>query len=202
MERLLPGGRAEPSLPDPAGSAALRGVAYTLLMLILLAGAWIRFNPQIAALAPMLAGPAADVAAQMAAPGRLRGLAEVALVPLADTGEAVAAMRLPAAEAAALTQAVRRGRLRLVRLPLFDSGADAADAVARVIEVSAGGYTTTVQLTRLPVAVTLPIGAVGTAAIRNLGGDTVGVGAVTLAGLVRLPDLPAAAGLEIGVVAQ
>ena len=73
---------------------------------------------------------------------------------------------------------------------------------ARVVEVSAGGYTRVVRLTRLPVSVTLPIGPVGSVAIRNLGAEAVGIGALTLEGPVRLPDLPAAAGVEVGVIAQ
>lgn len=204
MDRLLPTEAAEPAIPDAAGAGALRGLVYTVLALLLLAGAWVRFNPQIAAIAPMLAGPAADVAAQMAASGRVQGLVELDLLPMRATAEAVAAMRLPADEAATLTQAVRRGRLRLVRLPLFDFGADPAAApdAARIVEVSAAGYTRVIRLTRLPVAVTLPIGPVGSVSIRNLGAGTVGIGALTLDGPVRLPDLPAAAGLEVGVIAQ
>ena len=204
MPAPLPRPTAEPKLPDSAGRGALRGMVYTLLGVMLLAGAWIRFNPQIAAFAPGLAGPAADLAAQVAEPGRARGLLEVDLVPQGETAKAVARMGLPADQEEALVEAVRRGRLRLVRLPLFDFAPpadDAADA-ARLIEVSASGYTRVVSLARLPVAVTLPIGPVGVVSLRNLGTGTVDIGAVTLTGPVRLPDLPAASGLDVGVIAQ
>lgn len=195
---------AEPHLPESAGSGLLRGTLYTVLAAMLLAGVWIRFNPQIAAIAPGLAAPAADLAAQVADPGRARGLLEVELVPLSETAQAVAAMRLPSDQAAALAAAVRRGDVRLVRLPLFDFAPPADDAIdmARVIEVSAAGYTRAVPLGRLPVAVTLPIAKMGTVALRNPGGGTVAVGAVTLTGPVRLPDLPSAAVLDVGVIAQ
>ena len=200
----LPSQAAEPKLPEAAGSGALRGVVYTLLGALLLAGAWVRFNPQIAAVAPDLAAPVADIAARAAAPGRVQGLFEVGLLPMSTTAEAVAAMGLPAEQTATLTQAVRRGRLRLVRLPLFDFGLTPDDAPdpARIVEVSAGGYTRVVRLTRLPVTLTVPIGPVGTVSFRNLSAGSVDIGALTLAGPVRLPDLPAASGLDVGVIAQ
>lgn len=204
MHGLLPNEVAEPTIPDASGSGALRSVIYTVLAVMLLAGAWVRFNPQIAAIAPELAAPVADVAGRVAQPDRVRGLIEVGLLPMDATAEAVAAMDLPTGDAAILTQAVRRGRLRLVRLPLFDSGPEPADApdTARAVQVSAGGYTRIIHLTRLPVSVTLPIGPVGAVSLRNLGSASVGIGALTLDGPVQLPELPPAAGLEVGVVAQ
>ncbi len=204
MSPLTPRPAAEPKLPEAAGGGALRGTAYTLLGLLLLAGLWVRFNPQLAALAPGLAAPVADLAARVAEPGRARGLLEVDLVPLAATAQAIAAMRLPADQAAVLAQAVRRGRLRLVQLPLFDFAPPTEDATggAPLIEVATGGYSRVVALGSLPVAVTLPIGPVGTVSLRNLGTGTADIGAVTLTGPVRLPNLSGGTGLEVGVIAQ
>ena len=204
MQSLPPTEAAEPTLPHASGSGALRTTTYGLLVLLLLAGAWVRFNREVAAVAPGLAGPAADVATQAAAAGREAGLVEVGLLPASATATAVAAMGLPAGDAAALTQAVRDRRLRLVRLPLFDSGPFAAAGRESIhaVQVSSGGYTRVVELTEQPVSVTLPIGPVGTVAMRNLSGEAVGIGALTLAGPVRLPDLAASGTLEVGVIAQ
>lgn len=195
---------AEPKLPESAGGGSLRATAYTLLGLVLLAGAWVRFNPQIAALAPGLAAPVADIAARVAEPGRAQGLLEVTLVPQQSEAQALAAMGLPSGQEAVLARAVQRGRLRLVQLPLFDFNPPASDAVDEVrrIEVSTAGYTRVVLVGRLPVSVTLPIGRMGTVALRNLGTGPAALGAVTLTGPVRLPDLSAGAGLEVGVIAQ
>ena len=204
MQSLLPAETREPNIPAAAGGGALRTTLYGVLVAMLLAGAWVRFNREIASVAPALAGPAAEVADRMAAPGRMKGLVELGLLPVSATAEAVAEMGLPEGDAAALAQAVRRGRRRLVRLPLFDlsptlpSGQDAG----RSIEISSGGYTRLVRLTRQPVAVMLPIGRVGSVSLRSTGADAIDIGALTLAGPVRLPDLPAGQMMEVGVVAQ
>ncbi len=204
MQSLPPTEAPEPTLPQSSGSGALRGTAYFLLLLLLLAGAWVRFNREIAAVAPGLAGPAAEVATQAAAAGRAAGLVEVGLLPSSATAAEVAKMGLPAGDAAALTQAVRDRRLRLVRLPLFDSGPfdGGGTQAGHMIQVSAAGYTRVVELTAQPVSVTLPIAQVGTVTFRNLGGGPVGIGALTLAGPVRLPDLTEAGMMEVGVIAQ
>lgn len=204
MERPLSREAAEPSVPDAAGAGALRTLIYGMLAVMLLAGGWVRFNRQIASVVPALAAPVADVANQVADAGRVKGLVEIGLLPVSATAEAVAAMGLPASDAAALAQAVRRGRLRLVRLPLFDlSPSLPADAAAgRAIEVSTGGYTRFVRLTRQPLTVTLPIGPVGTVAFRNASGDVIDIGALTLEGPVKLPDLGTGGVMTVGVIAQ
>lgn len=188
---------AEPVLPASAGSAALRTTVSALLVAMLVAGAWVRFNGRIAAIAPGLAGPAAQVADELGASGRVRGLLELGLLPMPAGPDAVAAMGLPAGEAAALAQAVQRGRLRLVQLPLFD-----ASGAGRSVQVSSAGYTRLVPLARQPVVVTLPIGRVGTVSFRNAGPAGLGVGALTLTGPVQLPTLAAGQTLDVGVVAQ
>lgn len=196
---------AEPELPASAGSAGLRAALSVLLAAMLVAGAWVRFNGSIASVAPWLAGPAAAVADEMAQPGRVKGLVELGMLPTAAGPEAVATMGLPVGEAATLAQAVQRGRLRLVRLPLFDADATegAAGTVesARSVEVSSGGYTRLVALTRRPAVVLLPIGRVGTVSFHAVGAGA-DVGALTLTGPVQLPTLAAGQSLEVGVVAQ
>ncbi len=195
---------AERSVRGANGRSALRSSAYMLLAVMLLAGGWVRFNREIAAVAPELAGPVADVADQAAASDRVKGLIELDLLPLSATAEAVAAMGLPTGDAAALTQAVRRGRQRLVRLPLFDlSPTLAADqGIGRSVEVSSGGYTRFVHLSSEPVSVTLPISTIGSVSLRNIGADMVGIGALTVVGPIRLPDLPAGQAMQVGVVVQ
>lgn len=206
MDRLPIPQPAEPDLPAAAGSAALNATVSALLAVMLVAGVWVRFNDRIAAISPGLAGPAAQVADELGQSGRVRGLLELGLLPAPAGPEAVAAMGLPTAEAATLAQAVQRGHLRLVRLPLFDAGAAGPEA-GRSVQVSSGGYTRLVPLTRQPVIVTLPIGRVGTVSFRGAspgsispGGIT--IGALTLSGPVQLPALAAGQTLDVGVVAQ
>lgn len=204
MQSLSPREAAEPSIPDAAGSGALRTTVYGVLLVLVLAGAWVRFNHQIAALAPALAAPVAGVANQLADQGRVKGLVEVGLLPLSATAEAVAQMGLPAGDAAALTEAVRRGRQRLVRLPLFDLSPTLPgdDGAGRGIEVSSGGYTRFILLTRQPLTITLPISRIGAVSFRNANAEMIDIGALTLTGPVRLPDLPAGQLMDVGVIAQ
>ncbi len=190
---------AEPDLPAAAGSTALNATVATLLAVMLVAGVWVRFNGRIAAISPGLAGPAARVADELGQSGRVRGLLELGLLPAGP--EAVAAMGLPTAEAATLAQAVQRGHLRLVRLPLFDAGGAGSEA-GRSVQVSSGGYTRLVPLTRQPVIVTLPIGRVGTVSFRGASPGGITIGALTLSGPVQLPALAAGQTLDVGVVAQ
>ena len=204
MDRLPQPRAAEPDIADTSGSRALRVTVYGGLAALLLAGAWVRFNREIGTVLPALAGPAAGVAEQVAGAGRVKGLVEVGLLPVSATAEAVAAMGLPDGDATTLVQAVRDRRLRLVRLPLFDPGpvALAASGEMHVIEVSSGGYTRVVELAGQPRSVTLPIGPVAQVTFRNLGTAATGLGALTLAGPVRLPDLPAGGAIDVGVIAQ
>ncbi len=197
---------AEPDLPASPTGSGLRTALSVVLAAMLFAGAWVRFNPQLAAMAPWLAGPAAVVADELAQPGRVHGLVEVGLLPASAGPEAVAAMGLATGEAASLTQALQRGQLRLVRLPLFDAQApdDAGAgglAPVRSVEVSSGGYTRLVALTRHPAVVLLPIARVGTVSFRATGAAAV-IGALTLTGPVRLPTLEPGQLLQVGVVAQ
>ena len=59
-----------------------------------------------------------------------------------------------------------------------------------------------VRLSHTPVTLTLPIGPVATVSFQTSSADGVGIGAMTLAGLQRLPDLPQGATLQVGVIAQ
>jgi hypothetical protein len=199
MERLLKTSEAEEALPASAGTGGLQVTFYALLAVALAAGAWVRFNDQIAAIAPALAAPAASVAAQTSGAGQMKALVELGLLPNTAAQEAVAAMGLPTGDAALLTEALARRRVRLMHVPIVDASDSTAD---RVIEVSSAGYTTLVHVTRQPVTVTLPVGPVGTISFRTASPDGVGIGLLTLAGPVRLPDLPAGQRMEVGVIAQ
>ncbi len=198
----LPQTESEPPLPQHAGADALRTTVYSLLAVMLLAGAWVRFNDRIGAIAPALTGPAASVADEAGLSGRVKGLVEIALVAPAATTQALSALQLSAPDLAALTQAVEQQRVRLARLPIFDAGPGTADAPGRAVIVSSGGYTRMVRLGREPVVLTLPIARVGTVSFRGVDGAPVTVGAVTLNGPMTLPTLTAGRVLNVGVVAQ
>ena len=201
MERLLPPQPVEPPIPMRAGSGALQTTAYTLLALMVAGAAWVRFNDQIAETAPALAGPAGTVADQLADASRIKGLVEQAIVPSGAIQEAVAGMALPANDAHLLTEALQRHKLKLIRMPLIDLSATQAEQ-GRIVRVSAAGYSRVVQLSRTPVVLTLPIGPVGTVSFQTSSTDGVGIGTVTLAGLTKLPALPAGDTLSVGVMAQ
>jgi hypothetical protein len=201
MERLLPPPTAEPAIPDSAGYGALRSTTYLLLGLMLAGGAWVRFNTQIAQAVPALAGPAAEVADRLEDAGRAKALVELALLPAAEAQASIATMALPAGEATQLAAALERRRLRLIHMPLLDLSPSLPDG-GRLVRVSASGYTRLVRLSRVPVSVTLPIGPVGTVSFQTIDGQGVDIGTVTLAGLMRLPDLPAGARMDVGVIAQ
>ena len=203
MDRLVPRAAPEAEIPQSGGTSVLRGTLYTVLALMLLSGAWVRFNGQIASIAPFLAGPAGDIADQLGFSSRARGLLALDLLPTGAAAEAVAAMGLNAADTASLTEALRRQRLRLVHLPVLDvSPALAVGDAGRSVEVSSGGYTRLVRLTRQPVTLTLPIAVAGAVTFRTTGADSVSIGALTLAGPVRLPDLQGGETLHVGVLAQ
>ena len=201
MERLVPAPATEPFVPARAGMGALHTTAYTLLALMVTGAAWVRFNDQIAATVPAFAGPAEAVSDQLADASRIKGLVELAILPADAAAEAVASMALPVSDARQLTDALQRRRLRLIRIPLIDLSAAPSER-GRAVQVSAGGYTRLIRLSRTPVTVTLPVGPVGTVSFQTASTDGVGIGAMTLTGLARLPALPAGATLEVGVIAQ
>jgi hypothetical protein len=202
MERLLPKETSEAEIPQAGGTSVLRGTLYTLLSLMLLAGAWVRFNSQIASIVPALAGPAADIADQLGFSDHAHGLLALDLLPAGAPADAIAAMGLNAADTASLTEALRRQRLRLVHLPVLDVSPVLAAGDGRSVEVSSGGYTRLVRLTRQPVTLTLPIAVAGTVTFRTADAASVSIGALTLAGPVRLPDLQSGESLRVGVLAQ
>jgi hypothetical protein len=204
MDLMRPAEAMEPALPEHGAGSAMRSTLYALLAVMLVAGAWVRFNSQIAAFVPVLGeGPAAAVANSLPGAGRVSGLLEAGLVPLAETQAAIAAMGLNAADAALLAQGVERRRLRLVRLPLLDiTPVLPADSPGHAVEVSAAGYTRIVHLGRQPTTLTLPISTAGTVAFRNIGGDAAGIGAVTLSGLAELRGLAPGQQVRLGLVAQ
>jgi hypothetical protein len=201
MERLLPVEAREPVVPEAAGSGALRSTLYTILAVMLAAGIWLRFNDQIAAVAPSLAAPAALAGGQMSDPAATRGLIQLDLLPASQSKAAVAEMGLPPGDAATLMQALQRGRMRLAHLPLLDDS-PALSGTGQVVQVSAGGYTRQVVLTRDPTIVTLPIGPVATVTFRTMEPNGVDAVALTLAGPMRLPTLHANQVLALGVIAQ
>jgi hypothetical protein len=211
MDRLSPTQIAEPELPASSGSSSLRVTIYAALALTLAAGGWVRFNNQIATVAPGLAAPAAGVAQQAAQAPNLDSLLELGLVSRASEPAAVASLGLPPSDTTAMLDAVKRDRLRLVQMPLFDAGMSAPDGsdAGRTVMVSSGGYSRLVRIGRQPVVVTLPIDRVGTVSFRipareagALPASGLGIGAVTATGPVRFPDLAQGQELDVGVVAQ
>ena len=197
-------------LPGSAGGSAARTTVYALLAMMLAAGGWVRFNDQIATLAPGLAAPASGVA-QAAARPPVHGLVELGLMPRAAEPAAVAGLGLPASDAAAMLGTLKRDRLRLVQMPLFDAGLSAPDGTdsGRAVLVSSGGYSRLVRIGRQPVMVTLPIDRVGTVTFQVPGREAgalpaggLGIGAITATGPVRFPDLRQGEALEVGVIAQ
>jgi hypothetical protein len=201
MQRLVPVEAAEPIVPQSGGSSALRNTVYTLLALMLLAGLWVRFNAQIAAVAPALAGPAASVADNLADSAHVGGLFQLGLLPASEAKAAVAEMGLPPGDAAALIDALQRKRLRLAHLPLIDDSL-ALSPGGHPVVVSSGGYTRQVMLTRTATMVTLPVGPVGVVSFSTPDPGKVGIVGLTLAGPVRLPDLQAGQVVSAGIIAQ
>jgi hypothetical protein len=200
---MLPTNATEEALPHQGGHSTIRSTLYMLLALMLVAGAWVRFNGQIASVMPALAGPAEQIADQMGFSNRPRALLELDMLPQPAPKEEVAALGLGASETALLSEALLRRRLRLIHLPLVDVGPlPVADGAGHSVEVSAGGYTRLVHLTRQPITLTLPIAAASTVTFRATDGDAVSIVALTLAGPIRLPDLPAGQSLSVGVVPQ
>ncbi len=198
-------------IPGAGGASAGRTTLYAMLAVMLAAGAWVRFNDQIATVAPGLAAPAAAVAQGTAAEPAVHGLLELGLMPRAAEPAAVAGMGLPASDATAMLGALQRNRLRLVQMPLFDAGLSAPDGTdnGRTVLVSSGGYARLVRIGRQPVVVTLPIDRVGTVTFQvparesgALPASGLGIGAITATGPVRLPDLAEGQALDVGVMAQ
>lgn len=184
-----------------SGSAILRGTLYGTFAVLLAAGLWLRFNSQIAATVPALAGPG-PLTNQFADTLGTRALIELPLVSAASEPGEIARMGLPAGDAALLTQALRSGRVRLVKMPLLDASEILPNGTGHSVQVTAGGYTTLVQLTRQPVAVALPVGPISQVSFRTLSADGVNIGAMGLSGPVRLPAITRGQEIDVGVVAQ
>ncbi|MGI4746395.1 MAG: hypothetical protein ACRYGI_06860 [Janthinobacterium lividum] len=206
MDRLSPITAEEPTIAPTGGSGAVRSTVYAALAIMIAAGAWVRFNDTIATLSPTFAAPAAGVEQQhrgQADAGQPSGLLEIGLLPQDAAATAVATMGLPQGDATSMMADLKRDRLRLVRLPLFDAGPATPDGLlGRAVQVSSGGYSRLVHLTRQPILVTLPIDHIGTVSFKVAGADPVGIGALTLAGPVELPVLSSGQQLDVGVVAQ
>ncbi len=196
MQTALPD-LAEPRLPQSGEASGSRRLGCALLVLLVATGAWVRFSDRIAGWAPGLAAPV------QAAPGsgKVDGLLELGLTPVAATTAAVQSMRLPAPDEAALTSSLRDRRLRLVQLPLFerDGGTGA------VVQVDANGLERIIHLTAQPMLLTIPMDHVGNVTFRLVSPalpSGVGIGAITLTGPQALPTLAGGQILQVGVVAQ
>ena len=202
MEKMLPEEYAEPAVRGSASARSLRTGTYLVLALVVTGAAWLRFNSQIAAVMPGLAASSGVLSAEAVVPA---GLVDLAILPSGEARAAVAGMGLQGGDAALMLKALREGRLRLVRMPLVDvSTLDHATGgpPAHDVILSTGGYAVTVHLTRAPVSLALPITAVGEVTFRTAGPDPVGIGALSLSGPVRLPDLAPGQVLSVGVVVQ
>jgi hypothetical protein len=177
--------------PPLAAQSPLRATLTALLALLLAAGIWVRFGAQITALVATLSP---------APPPTPLALVELPLIPASQTQAAIASMGLNPTDAAALQDAIKRGRLRLAHLPLLDDTPTLAGGHA--VTVSAGGYTRQLLITRQPTTVTIPIGPVGEIAFTTPEADNIGIVGLTLSGPVRLPDLHAGQAIAVGVIAQ
>ncbi|TLU72980.1 hypothetical protein [Lichenicoccus roseus] len=188
-------------MPEQASGGGQRFL-YGLLALIVVAGVTLRFEPQIAALAPGLGLGPAGATSQVQdpnGPNAIHGLVEAQALPASDMQAAVVALGLPAVQQDALIQAAQRRRLRLVRLPLFDIGGGST------VQVTAGGLTQTVALGHAPVLVTLPIDRAGIVSLQPVGASArsdVHMGAVTATGPLELEPVGPGQALNIGVVVQ
>ncbi|MCQ8277928.1 hypothetical protein NFI95_05650 [Acetobacteraceae bacterium KSS8] len=189
----------------PAGSAgggALRGTLYTLLAVALVAGALVRFNAPIAAVAPFVASlAAADTDASAANPA---ALLDLQVVPETTEPVAVAAIGLPPSEAEQLRAALKDRRVRLARLPLFDAGGTMAQGgdAGRSVLVQTAGFSQLVRLGREPVVVTLPIDRAGTIRFSTSAAEPVQIGAITIQGPIRLPEIASRQALDVGVAVE
>ncbi len=188
---------AEPVLPQSGERSLGRGLAYGGFIALLAVCGWMRFSNQIADFAPNLAAPNAP-AAQTAS---IRGLLELKLMPLSQESVAIQAMALPSGDAAALSGAANRRRVRLVQMPVYENDG----AIGSMVEVASGGFTRTVLLSSTPTVLTLPIDHMGVVSFRLLGPSPpggLGIGAITLGGPIGLPPLANGQVLEVGVIAQ
>lgn len=191
----------EASLPQSSEGGGLRRAGFLALLLVVAAGAWVRFSDRIAEWAPGLAAPVHAAASS----DQVSGLLELGLIPASASRAAIQAMQLPDQDAATLQQAVSRDRLRLVRLPLFERDGGTGATVL----VDANGLTRVVHLTAQPVVLSIPMAQAGNLSFRLLegppsagAGPGVGIGAITLNGPVALPTLATGQILEVGIVAQ
>lgn len=204
----LPSAAEAGELIMPArGMGVRRGASVAMLVLLLIGGVSAKLGvngetaiydhapPPVAANNDLLQG---------ARPG---AMVELGLLSARESIEAIPALNLPADEQTLMAEAVRRGRLRLIRLPLFDAD-PVSDALGNVpvtpkirsLELSSAGYTVPLVLTRRPVIVTLPIDRAAAVAFRGV--DGIRIGALTLTGPVRLSPLSGGQPLTVRVVAQ
>ncbi|MBV9757086.1 MAG: hypothetical protein JO047_08540 [Alphaproteobacteria bacterium] len=109
-------------------------------------------------------------------------------VPAASLAVAMRSLNLPADENVKFQAATEQGRVHLVWLEVFDSDAEDGDRIT----IESLGLTHTMQLTRKPVAVPVPLPSDGRIRITGIdeglgGGVTLGV--MTGGTRVRLPPL-------------
>ncbi len=133
----------------------------------------------------------------------MKGLIELGLLPPSENDAALQGMRLPTEDRALLADSLARGRLRLVGLSLVDASQPdgSGGGPAHLVQLEAAGYSVTVQLSRTPIAVALPVGPVGQVTFKAAG-QTVRIGVLGLFGPLTLPDLAAGEALTAGIVAQ
>ena len=201
MDRMLPAQTAEPMVRGSGGAAAFRGTLYALMCAVLLSGAWLRFNQQIAAVVPGLRAP--DMAQQGASPGEMKALVEMAMLAPGEAASAVPGMGLSNADANRMLQAMRDGRLRLIAFPMVDvsTADDGGDGGHRVL-VSSAGYSRVVQLTREPVVVTLPVAEASSVAFAPSGQAGAEICTRGLSGPLCLRPLNKGDVVDLGIIPQ
>lgn len=202
MERLSPVPDTEPVPAGSAGGSRLRGSLYTVLAVALVAGAVVRFNGPIASVVPFVAPLSAPSA--NASTDKPAGLLDLQVLPDSAEPAAVAAIGLSSGEAQQLQAALKDRRVRLAQLPLFDAGGPTAQGgdAGRSVLVRTAGFSRVVRLGREPVVVTLPIDRAGTIEFSSAVPGPVQIGAITVQGPTRLPQIAAGDVLDVGVAVE
>lgn len=137
----------------------------------------------------------ADAVAARAAQFAAAGPIEATPVPAAETQSAVAALKLPAADASRLQQELVAGTSRLIYVTLWDDVAVDGD----VVRLSSNGLSIDLSLSHQPTRVAIPAppqGVVNLTGVRDGGG---GITVAVMSGSEHVPLPPMSPGQKIGI---
>ena len=174
------------SRPTPAGreQSSRRWVMLGAVAVLTGAVAAVHFRAAVPTPDEVDAAEVARRGAALAAAGPL----PLGQIAASDAAAALVEIGLSAADTTTLTANVTAGRVRLVRLSVFDSDVEDGD----VAEIRSAGFRQVVPLTRAPIVLAVPVGPDNTIEIAGLvdgGGGGVTVGLVLLNGPLPLPPL-------------